>query len=341
MRARWGLVLLAAASAQTPPPPPPVHPPPHPAPLLPCTWSPPDRPEIVYNLTTLEKHFATDPVDLMVHGPLGGNATNGTNATASFFASVCNPSHARCSHTKCVTCSPTIVPPGIMHWSATKGDTCAALGSISTAKWALQDSLEPAGGVQISYVGGDSGHSVTFLHVCDPAMDGPGLPLAKATKATPDPKRKGHYIISVSSVAACPIMPKPLSWGWLSIIFGTLIACGYVGGGVAYNRRNGLEGVEALPQREMWAELPGLVRDGCRFSWRHAKVYGRAAYAHYQEVRDPGRRELREPIAAVADEGEAAAAAPAGSGLPWDGPPEQAPWSGRVKAPWDRTTPIG
>ena len=242
-------VLLLLGQTPPPPPPPPVHPPPHPAPAVPCIYSPPDHPEIVYNMTSLEKHFAADPIDLMVRGPMNASTSNASNASATFYVSVCNPSHNRCSHTKCATCSPTIVPAGIMHWSATSGDTCGALGEFGTAKWALQDPLKPAGGVQISYVAGDGGRSVTLQHMCDPVLGIEGMPVAKAWTATPDKARKNHYTVTIYSAAACPIMPRPLSWGWLTLIFGSLLVSLYVGVGIGYNRRQGYEGAEAMPSQ--------------------------------------------------------------------------------------------
>ena len=57
----------------------------------------------------------------------------------------------------------------------------------------------------------------------------------------------------------------------------------YFGGGSMYNMRyHDASGVEAIPHRERWAELPGLVWDGCVFSRQqvgHAIAWLRKRYA--------------------------------------------------------------
>ena len=62
------------------------------------------------------------------------------------------------------------------------------------------------------------------------------------------------------------------NWGWSVII--TLMVCSalYLGGGVAYaHKTQGVPiGPEALPHREFWSAVLGLVRDGATFS--HAKL---------------------------------------------------------------------
>ena len=42
----------------------------------------------------------------------------------------------------------------------------------------------------------------------------------------------------------------------------------YFGGGYLYNvKRNGLSGSEAIPNHGFWTALPGLIKDGCGFTW--------------------------------------------------------------------------
>ena len=68
---------------------------------------------------------------------------------------------------------------------------------------------------------------------------------------------------------------------WFDIFFfvGLLL---YVAGGVAFNvkvngRKPTLE--EAFPQWEYWIQLPGLVQDGCAFTWEVAqKAYYNARH---------------------------------------------------------------
>ena len=67
---------------------------------------------------------------------------------------------------------------------------------------------------------------------------------------------------------ACPAFQAGgLSVGWMIITFSSVAAALYLGGGVAYNRKQGHSGLENLvPQYEAWSELPGLVGDGVHFS---------------------------------------------------------------------------
>ncbi|GAB5359676.1 hypothetical protein AAMO2058_000563500 [Amorphochlora amoebiformis] len=58
-----------------------------------------------------------------------------------------------------------------------------------------------------------------------------------------------------------------LSNGWWFVISFTLVVGAYLVGGYVYNNRTGgLTGVDALPHKSFWMEVPGLVRDGCAVS---------------------------------------------------------------------------
>lgn len=58
------------------------------------------------------------------------------------------------------------------------------------------------------------------------------------------------------------------AWGMMFLIFFFLGSGMYAGGGVFYNvKTKGAEpGLQALPHREFWAMMPGLVKDGVTFS---------------------------------------------------------------------------
>ena len=63
-------------------------------------------------------------------------------------------------------------------------------------------------------------------------------------------------------------------WGWTFILVLSLCSLFYVAGGVGYNvKLNGKAlGREALPNQDEWSAAQGLIVDGTRFSWGHAKV---------------------------------------------------------------------
>lgn len=59
-----------------------------------------------------------------------------------------------------------------------------------------------------------------------------------------------------------------LSGGWIFIIILVVVTFVYCAGGVAFMRyRRGAVGMEMVPNIGFWRELPGLVKDGCRFSF--------------------------------------------------------------------------
>ena len=106
--------------------------------------------------------------------------------------------------------------------------------------------------------------SVDINYVCDPDVPVPHAAASQVPSTM-------HYDITVTGVAMCgAVYTPPLSWGSMTLILFTVAAVCYVGGGALYNvkvreRRPTIE--EAFPQWAAWRELPGLVKDGCAFSW--------------------------------------------------------------------------
>jgi len=102
----------------------------------------------------------------------------------------------------------------------------------------------------------------------------------------------GSYEIILPGPAGCgkPGGAGPgsggLSWGSLFCILFPIFVLLYLGVGVAYNVKvNEMElGVEAIPQLEYWKQVPGLVKDGCQFSYVHAK---KAYVAFRDRNKDP------------------------------------------------------
>jgi len=80
-----------------------------------------------------------------------------------------------------------------------------------------------------------------------------------------------EYTITFASKHACPAGTRK-SRGWLFVTFVMLTAFCYFGVGTAIKwHKYGLRGAEAVPNIELWRELPGLVRDGVTFSTANAK----------------------------------------------------------------------
>jgi len=142
-------------------------------------------------------------------------------------------------------------------------DNCAGLGSLSQASC----SKNGTDSVRCDYSGGDSGRDVTFVYAC-----------AKTMGDSPTASQDGDmsYIISFSGPAACGTGGGGggLSWGSLTLILGPIFIGLYIAAGYYYNYKyKELRGVEAVPQIEYWRELPGLVKDGCIFSYQQTRRF--------------------------------------------------------------------
>jgi len=252
-----------------------------------CAWRP-NGPgtSIEYDLTPVQ-----NGPDIEVNAAAGDNS--------KFFLRICAMPERRCTKTECPDCTVTN-PAGVNTWSAPGQDSCAAIGTLSSAQWSLQDPTKPAGGVQIQYSGGDSAgsgpRSATVVFKCS----GDGSP--RGVSAVESPPL--HYTITIAASAACAnTCANCLSWGWWSIILGGVSMILYVGGGIAYNVRvRGEEGLGVIPQWQYWQQLPGLVYDGTVFFVAKSKVAwhgGRRGAREWWQNR--GSKELREPIAAAAE----------------------------------------
>ena len=118
------------------------------------------------------------------------------------------------------------------------------------------------------YDGGDDQRDVTFTYRCKDAY---GIP--QVTQAEHITK----YSIDLSGPAGCAVVAG-LSYGSLTLILGGVAIVVYLAGGIFYNHRYREVplGVGAIPQWAYWKQLPGLVRDGCKFSYAEASyLYGR------------------------------------------------------------------
>jgi len=71
---------------------------------------------------------------------------------------------------------------------------------------------------------------------------------------------------------ALVVRPAAYQWGSLFLILAPIFIAVYVGAGYYYNfKYKDLRGVQAIPQIEYWKEVPGLVKDGCIFSYQQTR----------------------------------------------------------------------
>ena len=123
-------------------------------------------------------------------------------------------------------------------------------------------------GVQLTYSEGDScsrtmgggliQRRTIVQFICDPSgsTDGP-VSVKEAPTCT--------YTVHWPSPFGCPA--GGLSHGWVFIILFTVFSTLYLVGGIVYKQKQlGVEGIESVPNIDMWRQLPSLVMDGVTFT---------------------------------------------------------------------------
>lgn len=88
---------------------------------------------------------------------------------------------------------------------------------------------------------GGSKRTSTLVLVCDPHSIEP-----RGVSAAESPPHSLHYIITVAAADACIVRPKPLSWGWYTIIFSGVGLFAYFVGGSVFNVKVFLTRVKML-----------------------------------------------------------------------------------------------
>ena len=195
-----------------------------------------------------------------------------------YFFGACGAVHG-------VTCEGVPPPAGptaaIQSWGgdppAIQG-TCAFLGMTASANCTLVPATRTGlgAGMRCRYTGGSEGRSVDIHYDC-----------TSTTGSRAEETASNKYVITVSGPNVCAVVyTPPLSWGSMTLIFFCVGVVLYVGGGAGYNikvreARPTLR--DAFPQWHYWKQVPGLVKDGCAFSYEtgqklyYEKVLGASA----------------------------------------------------------------
>lgn len=140
-------------------------------------------------------------------------------------------------------------------------DSCAGLGDLSSA--ICQSNVSS---VACLFAGGDDGRAVSFQYQCAKTF----------TPPTASQDGEGTYLISFAGPSVCSGGGSAggTSWGTLTLILLPVAVGLYLSGGYYYNYKyKELRGMDAIPQLEYWKEVPGLVKDGCLFSYKQTLLF--------------------------------------------------------------------
>jgi len=142
-------------------------------------------------------------------------------------------------------------------------------GENQHPEFSLLDEENPSKGFKAVITGGDrtaicpsnSQRSLEVEMHCDPEKKSYEFVCHPDTCEDP----RCHFKVEVHTSLACP--PSDEDWGWTFITISLVVVLVYVGGGMAWNiKQRGLQGTEAIPNIELWHQVPGLVKDGCVFT---------------------------------------------------------------------------
>jgi len=158
-----------------------------------------------------------------------------------------------------------------------RGTKCNNLGDMATQEISLIDEHDAGKGVKLTYRDGDickkqvsgqmeiGSREVIYEIHCDRGAD-PGV-LQKIVETS-----MCEYTILFNSKYACPTNGSAGGKGWNFIFMVIFFFALYLGIGIGFNKyKRGMEGVEAVPNIDLWRQVPGLVKDGVTFSVGQSK----------------------------------------------------------------------
>jgi len=179
---------------------------------------------------------------------------------------------------------------------------CTGFGTLTDAVWGPIDPLNPEKGLMISYwmpreycADDITKMGVVINNYCDPEEILPANPYFLKAYEYDDCVAR----IDVKTKYGCPTKPgsgldgSGLSLGSILLITLLVIVVVYVVGGMAFQYRfREARGVDMVPNLEFWKTIPGLVKDGCIFTW--AKIQARISDIPYFDYEEYGAKRMKE-----------------------------------------------
>ena len=171
-------------------------------------------------------------------------------------------------------------PAPAAKWRGTK---CNNLGDRESLKVSLLDPASPTKGLKLAYDQGDickkqtfdggtemGSRYITYEISCSAGEEGTLKSIREVTMC--------EYVVLFESKYACPITAQRSLYTKVMTLLVISFAL-YCLLGAFYNvYYQGAKGLDAVPNKAAWEEVPGLVREGAAFSYEKGKVYGSAAY---------------------------------------------------------------
>jgi len=160
-----------------------------------------------------------------------------------------------------------------------RGTKCNNLGDMQTQEIGLVDAKDPGKGVKITYKDGDickkqingqmeiSSRQINYEIEC--SGDDP------AVLKHIDEVSMCEYTVTFASKYGCPVgSHRGRGWKFVILVLTSFFLYFAIGFGIKY-QKYGMRGAEAVPNVDMWRQVPGLVKDGVSFTAGGAKVgYG-------------------------------------------------------------------
>jgi hypothetical protein len=114
---------------------------------------------------------------------------------------------------------------------------------------------------------------LTVFVICNAAMTGNAAPVIFAPGMQYRTRQNGHMFV-MEHAAGCPVEENfieraagGLGWGWTFVICFAVLLVLYCGCGIFYKiKKQGVTGIEAIPNIEFWRDFPTLVKEGCNYS---------------------------------------------------------------------------
>jgi hypothetical protein len=166
--------------------------------------------------------------------------------------------------------------------------TIASWTGTPDGTWNIIDATNPAGGAQITFTNGDDCYiwgqwvdRTAIIHLRCGESTSDTFTIAEDSSCT--------FTIDLTSPYACAGSggggggdSDDLSGGSVFMIIFVVVAFVYIVGGCVFKTvKQGTSGIESCPNIEFWRDLPGLLKDGFRFTFSGCKKGGDS---HYDEL---------------------------------------------------------